>query len=79
MFHSRRLNNKINHLHECSLCKGYKYNYSSYVDFLAKDKSFTIHQINFQTLAIELFKVKLNFSNVIMCDILKTRTLTYIF
>ena len=47
------------------------------MDLLAKDKSFTIHQRNIQSLAIELFKVKRNHSNVIMCNILKTRTLTY--
>ena len=58
MFHSRRVNNKINHLHEHSLRIVYKDNYSSYVDLLVKDKSFTIHQRNIQSLAVELFKVK---------------------
>ena len=77
IFHSRRVNNKINHLHERSLRIVYKDNYSSYVDLLAKDKSFTIHQRNIQSLAIELFKVKWNLSNVIMYNISKTRTLTY--
>ena len=77
MFHSRRVNNKINHLHERSLRIVYKDNYSSYVDLLAKDKSFTIHQRNIQSLAIKLFKVKRNLSNEIICNILKTRTLTY--
>ena len=77
MFHSRRLNNRINHLHERSLRIVYKDNYSSYVDLLVKDKSFTIHQRNIQSLAIELFKVKRNLSNVIMCNIFKKRTLTY--
>ena len=65
------------HLHERSLRIVYKDNYSSYVDLLAKDKSFTIHQKNIQSIGIELFKVKQNLSNVIMCNILKTRTLTY--
>ena len=77
MFHSRRVNNKINHLHERSLRIVYKDNYSSYVDLLAKDKSFTIHQRNIQSLTIKLFKVKRNLSNEIICNILKTRTLTY--
>ena len=69
MFHSRRVNNKINHLHERSLRIVYKDNYSSYVNLPVKDKSFTIHQRNIQSLAIELFKVKRNLSNVIMCNI----------
>ena len=77
MFHSRRLNNKVNHLHERLLRIVYKDNYSSYVDLLAKDKSFTIYQRNIQSLPIELFKVKRNLSNVIMCNISKTVTLTY--
>ena len=47
------------------------------MDLLAKDKSFTIHQRNIQSLVIEVFKVKRNFSNVIMCNILKPRTVTY--
>ena len=77
MLHSRRVNNKINHLHERSLRIVYKDNYSSYVDLLVKDKSFTIDQRNIHPLAIELFKVKRNLSNVIMCNISKARTLTY--
>ena len=78
MFHSRRVNNKINHLHERLLRIAPKDNYSSYVDLLVKDKSFTIHQRNIQSLAVELFKVKRNLSNVIMWNIFKKRTLTYI-
>ena len=62
----RRENNKIGHFYERSLRIVYKDNYSSYVDVLAKDISFTIHQRNIQSLAIELFKVKRNISNVIM-------------
>ena len=77
MFHSRRVNNKINHLQERSLRIYYIDNYSSYVDLLAKDKLFIIHQRNIQSLVIELFKAKRNLSNAIMCNILKTRTLTY--
>ena len=71
IFDSRRVNNKINHLHERSLRIVYKDNYS-YVDLRTMNKSFTIHQRNLQSLAIELFKAKRNLSNI-----LKTRTLTY--
>ena len=55
MFHSRSVNNKINHLHERSLRIVYKDNISSFEDLLKKDRSFTIHQRNIQSLAIELF------------------------
>ena len=77
MFHSRRVNNIINHLHERSLHKVYKDNCSSYVDFLAKDKSFIIYQRNIRSPAIELNETKRKLSHVIMSNILKTRTPTY--
>ena len=48
----------MNHLHERSLQIDYKDNISSFKDLLKKDRSFTIHQRNIQSLAIELFKVK---------------------
>ena len=38
LFYSRRVNNKIHHLHDCSICIVYRDNYSSYVDLLAKVK-----------------------------------------
>ena len=69
MFDGRGVNNKINHLHERSLRIVYKDNISSFEDLLKKDSSFTIHQRNIQSLAIELFKVKGNLSNNIMYDI----------
>ena len=74
MLHSRRVNNK-NHLHERSLLIVYKNNYSSYVDLLAKGKSFTVHQRNIHSLPIKLFKVK-RYLSIVMCNILKTRALT---
>ena len=77
MFHGRGLNNKINHLHEGSLCVVYKDNNSSFKELLKKDNSFTVHHRNIQSLDIELFKVKVNLSNTIMDDILQTRTLPY--
>ena len=71
------LNNKINCLHERSLRIVYKGNTSSFKELLKKDNSFTDYHRNIQSLAIELFKVKVNLSNTIMDDILQTRTLPY--
>ena len=51
----------------------YKENISSFEDLLKRGKSFTIHQMNIQSLAIELFEVKGNLSNSIIYDIFQTR------
>ena len=77
MFHGRELNNKINHLHERSLRIVYEDNNSSFKELLKKGNSFTVHHTNIQSLAIELFKLKVILSNTIMDDILQTRTLPY--
>ena len=77
MFHSRGVNNKINHLHERSRRIVYKDNISSFEDLLEKDRSFTIHQRNIHSLAIEFFKVKGSLSNNIMNDIFQTRKINY--
>ena len=58
IFSSRYVNNKINHLHKGSLRIAYKDKISLFKDLFKRDKSFTIHQKNIQSLAIELFKVK---------------------
>ena len=77
MFDGRGVNNKINHLHERSLRTVYKDNNSSFKELSKKDNSFTVHHRYIQSLAIELFKVKENLSNIMMNDILQTSTLPY--
>ena len=66
MFHSRKLNNRINKIHERALRLVYKDYTSSFDDLLAKDNSFKIHQRNLQKLAIEIFKVKKGIAPAIM-------------
>ena len=56
MLHSRTLNNKINRIHERALRTVYSDYNSSFNEFLDKDGSFTIHQRNVQSLAIEIYK-----------------------
>ena len=48
---------------------------SSFEDLLKRDKSVTIHHRNIQSMAMELFKVKKNLSNSILCNIFQTRTM----
>ena len=59
MFHSRKLNNRINHIHERALRLVYKDYTSSFEELLLKDNSLRIHYRNLQKLAIEILKVKL--------------------
>ena len=56
MFHSRTINNKINRLHERALRIGYSDFKSTFEGLLRKDNSFSIHERNIQSLAIEIYK-----------------------
>ena len=57
MFHSRKLNNRINNRHERALRVVYMDSASSFSELLKKDDSFTVHERNIQTLGIEMYKV----------------------
>ena len=69
MFHSRRLNNRLNKLHERAPRLVYKNPTLTFKQLLEKDNSFTIHQRNIQKLAIEIYKVINNESPSIMDNI----------
>ena len=69
MFHSRKLNNRINHIHERALRLVYRDYTSSFDELLPKDNSFRIHHRNLQKLAIEIFKVKLGIAPQIMKNV----------
>ena len=73
MFHSRNLKNKINHLHERALGIVYRNFDCFYKDLHKMDQSFTVHQRNIQSLAIELFKLKWNISTHMMNNIFQMR------
>ena len=77
MFHSRKVNSKINHSQERSLRIAYKDYITSFEDLLKKDNSFKIHHKNIQSLTIELFKVEKGTANPILCDIFPLRFIDY--
>ena len=57
MFHSRKLNHRINKIHERALRIVYNDHQCTFEELLERDNSFTIHERNIQKLAIEMFKV----------------------
>ena len=77
MFHSRKLNNRINRLHERALRIVYQDFDASFTELLERDNSKTIHVRNIQLLAIELYKVKNGLSPPFMNDIFVERSQTY--
>ena len=72
MFHSRKLSNKINKLHQRALRIVYKDDYSTFNDFLSRDGSCAIQLDNLQLLAVEMYKIN-NLSPEFMHDIFTTR------
>ena len=66
MLHSRKLNNRINRLHERALRLVYQDKNSTFEELLEKDESFTVHERNIQTLGIELYKVAYGLAPEIM-------------
>ena len=66
MFHSRKLNNKINKLHERCLQIVYSDNKSSFDELLETDNSVSVHHRNIQFLATELYKIVNGLSPEIM-------------
>ena len=69
MFHSRKLNSRVNNIHERALRIVYKDFMSTFAELLSKDNSFTIHERNIQALGIELYKVANGLSPVIMSQV----------
>ena len=57
MCHSRKLNNRINKIHERALRLVYEESNATFEELLTKDGAVTIHERNIQMLAIEMYKV----------------------
>ena len=77
MNHSRKLNNRINIIHERALRVVYNDENSTFDELLTKDNSVKVHDRNLQVLVTEIFKVKMGVSPVIMNEIFKIRNSNY--
>ena len=71
MFHSRRLNKKINKVHGKALRIVYFDYKSTFQEILDKDASCSVHHRNIQTLAIEIYKHIRGSSPAIMWRVFK--------
>ena len=71
MLNSRTLNNKINRIHERAFRTVYSGYNSSFKELLDKDGSFTSHQRNVQSLAIEIYKYFHGQSPAILSEVFK--------
>ena len=69
MCHSPENNRKINRLHESCLKTIYNNEQSSFNGLLEKDSSASIHELNFQVLATEMYKISNGLSTLFMKDI----------
>ena len=71
MLRSRTLNNQISHIYERALMTAYSdYNWFFY-ELLDKNDSFTIHQKNFQSLAVEIYKYLHGLYPAILSEVFK--------
>ena len=73
MLHSRRLNIRINRIHERALRVVFKDSNSSFDELLVRNNSVSIHIRNIQLLAIELYKVANELSPEIMSHVFPLR------
>ena len=74
MFCSRKMNRKINHVHERALRIVYNDYTTSFKDLLIKDKTVSIHHRNIQYVATEMYKVVNNISPSIIQEIFEKYT-----
>ena len=74
MFHRRRLNNKINSIHERALRITCQDNTSTFQELLNKDNSVSIHHRNLQVLATETFKIHRDLSPEILRETFVSKT-----
>ena len=56
MFHSRRLNNKINSMHERALRVTYQDHISTFQELINKDSSVSLHHRNLEVLVTEILR-----------------------
>ena len=73
MFCSRKMNKKMNYIHERALRLVYNDYSSTFVELLREDKTMSFHHRNIHNLAIEMYKVKNNLSPPFIMELFKSK------
>ena len=77
VFHSRKLNVRINRLHEKAVRVVYEDFDSSFEKLLRRDSSTTLHQQNLEKLMTEIFKVKNGIASELMKGVFESAVVPY--
>ena len=77
MFHSKQMNNRINHIHERALRLAYNDHVSTFESLLEMDKSFTVHDRKLQILATKMYKIKCGLAPKTMQELFPLREINY--
>ena len=77
MFRDRRVNAKINHIHERALRIAYQDRTSSFEELLITDNSVSIHQRNLQLLVTEIYRTRMHLNPPFMKEIFVEREIHY--
>ena len=78
MFHGRRMEHRINKIHERALRLIYPSDSKlRFKELLDKNKTVSIHQKNLQALATEIFKAELNISTEIVKELFSVNVRNY--
>ena len=78
MFHTRRMEHRINKIHERALRLIYPSDSKlTFKELLEKNKTVSIHQKNLQVLATEIFKARLNISPEILKELFSFNVRNY--
>ena len=77
MLHGKGVDSKINRIHERALRIAYQDFTSSFAELLINDNSVSIHQLNLQLLATEIYRTKMNINPSFMKEIFLEREVHY--
>ena len=77
IFHSRKINNRVNSLNKRALKVVYRDYNVRFSKLLSKDKSATIHERNLQPFAAEIFNIKNELNPKIMKEILTFKNMDH--